>query len=227
MSYGKNHVLDDLNLTIYEQDYIAIVGPNGSGKTTLIRALTGILKEFEGEIRYGKVLEKGGIGYLPQRVLRFDENFPARVEEVVACGLLGAKRGFKRISDQDRSKIVAVLASLGIEHLLQEQVSDLSGGQQQRVLLARALVGNPALLILDEPTSALDAKIRKEFYAILKELNEARGITILLVSHDFTAVERQAKKLLYLGQDQTYYGDFTSFIRSKLNASEEDHDERY
>ncbi|MGL5977603.1 MAG: metal ABC transporter ATP-binding protein [Erysipelotrichaceae bacterium] len=211
MSFGKVKVLSDISLTIEKQDYIAIVGPNGAGKTTLVKIISGILQDYDGEVMREKKLR---IGYLPQKVMRNDLYFPATVEEVVATGLLGQKGWFKRISKEDHSVIDASLASLQIQHLQKQKMSDLSGGQQQRVLLARALVGNPELLILDEPTSALDPLIRKDFYAIIKQLNLA-GMTILLVTHDLTSVELQADRLLYLDSSGYYFGNFIDYYSQK------------
>ncbi len=205
VAYGKNVVLDKISLDICRGDYIGIVGPNGAGKTTLIKVILGLLPIKEGTLTYhGK--QRLRIGYLPQVVLTNDRLFPARVDEIVAVGLLGEKKHPKSITKKDKENVKAVLEEMGIGHLAKHRIGDLSGGQQQRVFLARALVNHPQLLILDEPTSALDPKVRDDFFQLINQIHEAEQTAILLISHDIHAMEARAKSILKIDQQMIEFG---------------------
>jgi len=108
------------------------------------------------------------------------------------------------------------METMGIQDIRQEPIGCLSGGQQQRVLLARALVGQPRLLVLDEPTAALDPQSREMFYAVIRHLNKEHGTTVLLVSHDISTVGQVASKLLYLDRRVIFFGGFDEFCKSEV-----------
>ena len=214
VQYGKQDVLNNIDICIEEGDYIGVVGPNGSGKTTLMKAILGLLPLFQGKIEFHKGFSKKNIGYLPQKSMMSDPLFPAKVKEIVSLGLLGQKKFFPFFSQKDHERIEEILARLEISDLKDKKIGNLSGGQQQRVLLARAIVSNPRLLVLDEPTSAMDPKIREEFYQILKELNTRDKVTILLVSHDMGSIGKYTKKMLYLDHKVVFYGSYDEFCKS-------------
>lgn len=214
--YGKHRILNGISFVINVGDYIGIVGPNGSGKTTLIKALLGLLPIAEGSVTFNRKRSGNSyIGYLPQKAIQNDGLFPATVKEVVAMGLLSAKKEPRFYNTSDYKKVNEVLKRLGIEELGNKKVGSLSGGQQQRTLLARALAGSPALLILDEPTSALDPQIRESFYELLSELNSKDGVTILLISHDMASIGKYTKKLLYLDRRIVFFGTYDEFCASE------------
>lgn len=214
--YGKHQVLSGISLVVNRGDYIGIAGPNGSGKTTLIKAMLGLLPVAEGQISFSSnAANDFFIGYLPQKAIQSDGLFPATVREVVAMGLLAPKKGARFYNSGDREKIGRVLKRLGIAELSDHKIGNLSGGQQQRVLLARALAGNPSLLILDEPTSALDPRIRDSFYELLGDLNRGDGVTILLVTHDMASIGKYTKKLLYLDRQVVFFGTYEEFCASE------------
>jgi zinc transport system ATP-binding protein len=213
------HALSDVSFRVESGDYIGVVGPNGSGKSTLVKALLGIAKCDEGEIKlFGTRLSDFNdwhkVGYLPQNLNLFNPIFPATVSEVVGLGLLAGKKFPRRMSSGDASSIEETLELMGIAELRRRLIGDLSGGQQQRVMLARALVNKPSLLILDEPTAALDPETRDRFYALLSEVNRLRGITIILVTHDSATVGSCASRLLYLDKKLIFYGTFKEFCAS-------------
>lgn len=213
VSYGKTEVLRDVNLEVFEGDYIGVVGPNGAGKSTLIKTLLGLVKESEGEISY--FIDKSNIGYLPQITNSSHKLFPASVEEVISTGLLSKKKFPKFLNKRDKEMVKESMKLLNIEDLSHKKIGDLSGGQEQRVLLARALVSNPKILILDEPTSALDPQIRSEFYELLKELNDKLKVTIILISHDMGTIGKYAGKLAYLDKTLVFSGTFDEFCKSE------------
>lgn len=214
VNYGDEKVLTDVSFTIYENDFIGLVGENGSGKTTLIKALLGIIPSSSGRIEYYEGKENITIGYLPQVLVTGNIKFPALVNEIVGLGLLGNKKHPKRITKSDMYKIEDTLSKVGAADLKNKKIGDLSGGQQQKVLLARALVNNPKLLVLDEPTSALDPKAREEIFDIIDSLNKM-GTAILLVSHDIQSLMTRAKKIMLIDREILYFGPSTDF---KLNS---------
>lgn len=216
VSYGKYKVLENISFAINKGDYVGIVGPNGSGKTTLVKTLLGLIPSDSGSIHFGNGLElsRHKIGYLPQIAITTDSLFPAKVREIVEMGLLVQKRFPKILNKNDKDKVEHILEELGIEDLKESKIGQLSGGQQQRVLLARAMVGEPEILILDEPTSALDPKIRADFYNMIEELNKKREVTILLVSHDIGSIGQYTNKMLYLDHKLIFYGDYKDFCHS-------------
>jgi zinc transport system ATP-binding protein len=204
-------ILENINFYVEQGDYLAILGPNGSGKTTLMKLITGATElSYEGNIDFFK-MDRTQIGYLPQLIVSLEKRFPATVQEIVMTGLLGKER-FSIFSNQKcKKKVNEILTELEILHLRDKNITELSGGQRQRVLFARSLVSNPLLLILDEPTSALDPMIRKDFYSLIKKLNEEKGVTILLVSHDIESVLNNCDKILYLDKSILFFDKCEKF----------------
>lgn len=217
--YEKISVLENINFSINQGDYVAISGPNGAGKTTLIKLILGLEKGI-GEITFWeKSLKKfknwERIGYLPQKINFLNPIFPAKVKEVISLGLLSSKSYPKRINYNDKKKIENILNLLDIQNLKDTPVNNLSGGQQQRVFLARALISNPQIIILDEPGTGLDANSREKFFELLKKLNKEKNISIVLITHDATDIGKYANKLMYLDKKILFYGLFSDFCKSK------------
>ncbi len=182
--YGHKPVLEDIDLTVYQGDFLAILGPNGGGKTTLLKIILGLLKPDKGTVRvWGR--ESGQreqiIGYLPQHSSsRVD--FPLTVLDAVLMGLVGSRRKGIFFRSRERRRAREALKQVEMEDYEQTPLNQLSGGQRQRVFIARALVADPELLILDEPTSNIDAQGKFCFYDFLGHLSQT--ITIIIVSHD-------------------------------------------
>ncbi len=218
-SYGEQLVLEDINLDINEGDFLAILGPNGSGKSTLLRLILGLLKPDRGVIRlFGKEISRfrewWRLGYVPQRATaRVDPVFPVSVEEVVSFGLLAKKRFPRFFTKKDREAILRALRLVEMEAYLKRRISKLSGGQQQRVFIARAIVSDPEVLLLDEPTTGVDAATQEKFYDLLGELN-AKGLTIVIVTHDIGIVNRHVKQVACLNRRLIYHGTHEEFCSS-------------
>ena len=205
-------VLKNINLSLNEGQFIGIVGPNGGGKTTLLRAILGLIKPTSGEIRiFGKppeeVLKTGRMfGYLPQ-ILKVKPDFPIRVIDVVMMGRYGRVGILRWPGEKDRKKAIEYLSMMGVEELRNVPFGQLSGGQQQRASIARALAGEPKILILDEPNTGIDVIGQGDFYHLLKGLRKRFGITILMASHDIGTITAYVDEIACLNYTFHYQGN--------------------
>ena len=183
-AYNGRQVLTQVDLKVAARDFAAVVGPNGGGKTTLLRIILGLLKPQSGQVRImGQPPERRRrvLGYMPQYA-QVDLNFPVSVLEVVLMGRLGGVGLRARYSRADRAAAIQALEQVEMSDLAGRRFGSLSGGQRQRALIARALAGDPAILLLDEPTANVDPAGEREIFDILHQLNQEH--TILVVSHD-------------------------------------------
>ncbi|WP_290455777.1 metal ABC transporter ATP-binding protein, partial [Helicobacter rodentium] len=187
--FTKEQILYNVNWTICEGDFWAIIGPNGGGKSTLARLLVGLLKPTSGEIIKDKNLR---IGYVPQNTF-LNRHFPITTLEVVMMGFLKPRLFGGFLPKNAREIAMEKLKWLRMESYADKKIGELSGGQRQRVLIARALCGNPNLLILDEPTASVDQKSQKEIYDLLRQINQEK--TIIMISHDVSVLLDCAKKV--------------------------------
>jgi zinc transport system ATP-binding protein len=218
--YQAVEVLTDISFEISAGDYVGLVGPNGSGKTTLVRTILGVAPSMTGRIALfeqdiAQFQDWHKIGYLPQKLDGFNPNFPATVREVASLGLIARKSFPRRLDRADQRAVDRALERLGIADIGQKLIGELSGGQQQRALIARAIVGEPELIILDEPSTALDPESREHFFAILQDLNRNSRVTMILVTHDMGTIGQYADKLLYIDRKIIFYGGFDEFCRSQ------------
>ncbi|MDE7032474.1 MAG: ATP-binding cassette domain-containing protein [Muribaculaceae bacterium] len=187
MQWHDRRVLSDISLAVFPGDFMAITGPNGGGKTTLLRIMLRLLKPTSGNVIYGVGLKSNAIGYLPQKNM-IDSHFPITVHEVVASGLLAQCLP----ASQVRDKVGSMLRTVGLTEQANSSIGQLSGGQLQRALLGRAMISEPSLLILDEPLSYIDKRFEHQLYEILASV--ARTTTIVLVSHEMTAISEMANR---------------------------------
>ncbi|MDR0663364.1 MAG: metal ABC transporter ATP-binding protein [Spirochaetaceae bacterium] len=211
-AYDEKVVLEGLNFSVEETDYICVAGENGAGKSTLIKGLLGLLKPVSGSLEIDKDLS-GKIGYLPQQAAA-RKNFPAGVEEVVLSGFIGKKSFLPFYSKADKKTARANMEKLGIAELAARCFSELSGGQQRRALLARALCATKELLILDEPAAGLDPLASQELYSLLETINRDMKVTIIMVSHDIASAVKYANKILHLWRKQLFFGSTKDYIGS-------------
>jgi zinc transport system ATP-binding protein len=192
VAYGARLALRGVSLEVHGGEVVAVLGANGSGKSTLIRAALGLVPMLTGSVAlYGQPLRRfrdwQRIGYVPQRV-GAGSGVPATVREVVSSGRL-ARRGLLRPARAaDRRAVDAALTAVGLADRAHDPVATLSGGQQQRTLIARALAGEPDLLVLDEPTAGVDAASQDAFASALDRF-VADGGTVLLVAHELGPLE--------------------------------------
>jgi zinc transport system ATP-binding protein len=206
VSYGDIPVLEDITLSIFQHDFLGIIGPNGGGKSTLLKVILGLVKPDSGSVSvFGKPPEqaRSRIGYVSQHYA-FDRDFPASVRDVVMMGLYGKTGLFRRYNREDKTAVEKALERVEMLAHRGKQIGRLSGGQQQRVFIARALVAEPKLLLLDEPTASIDPTMQTEFYELLEELK--KNLTIVIVTHDIGAVSVYVDKIACLNRRLYYHG---------------------
>lgn len=208
--YNTNSILEKITFDIQAGDYVGIVGPNGGGKTTLLKLMLGLLQPDSGEVllsgdpvRHSE--DRSRIGYVPQRSAGDDHFFPATVAEIVMSGRTASRGFLVRLSKADRAAVKRAMKTADIAHLARRRLGELSGGERQRVLIARALAGDPAILMLDEPTSAVDAPSQEVFYTFLRKLHD-QGLTIVIVSHDLDIVTHEVDTVLCLNKHLICHG---------------------
>lgn len=182
---GARLALEDITFQIHKGEYVGIVGPNGAGKTTLLRVLLNLEEVYIGEVKV-----HGKLAYVPQLIPGQDFPLPMTVEELLRTGSKEA-RGREALSEG-----LSLVGLGGFEHRV---VQSLSGGERQKAFLARALQGNPDVLLLDEAMSAVDQGSQGEFYELLQKLNH-EGLTIVMVSHDIEMVSKEASKVLCINR---------------------------
>lgn len=205
--YDKDLVLSDINLSINEGDFVVFIGPNGGGKSTIAKLILGLLEPYTGKIVYPNttLFDKHSlVGYTPQDT-SINKDFPIQTIDIVLMGFLRQKRFGYKVTKEDRINALEIMKVLKIEHLQNRKIGDLSGGQRQRVMIARALCGNPKLLIFDEPTSNIDLDTQKEIYSLLKQIN--LNHTIILISHDISVLEL-SNKVFFINNTLKKYDKF-------------------
>ena len=202
-SYGGSLVLENVNFTVHENDFIGVIGPNGGGKTTLLKIILGLLKPVSGKLTFNNdLLNSNSIGYLPQ-ISTGDINYPVTVTDIVLSGLMIRKGVISRMSTDDRKKAAMVIEELGLKDLAKASLNELSGGQLQRVFLGRAVIGNPRLLLLDEPGNFVDSSFESDFYEKLRDLNGR--MAILMVSHDVGTISSHIKSFACVNRKLHYH----------------------
>ncbi|MCU0832941.1 MAG: ATP-binding cassette domain-containing protein [Chromatiaceae bacterium] len=183
-SYGAGLVVEGVDLRVADGEFLGLVGPNAGGKSTLLKLILGLLEPQTGSVRVlGRLPRetRRSLGYVPQYP-GFARDFPITAEQVVLMGRLGLGSAIGPYRRRDREAARRALAEVEAGDLGGRQIGTLSGGQLQRVLLARALVGEPRILLLDEPTANIDQRMEGEIFDLLRTLNER--LTIVVVSHD-------------------------------------------
>ena len=190
-AYNGKIVLEEINFSVNENDFIGVIGPNGGGKTTLLRVILGLVKPSRGSVKFNtELLTSKAIGYLPQ-LQTGDLTFPVTVMDVLLSGLMIRKGLFAPMTGRDRKKASEVIEELGLAGMTDSHMNELSGGELQRVFLGRAVIGDPKLLLLDEPGNFVDTNFENDFCGKLRELNDR--MAILMVSHDIGTVSAYVK----------------------------------
>lgn len=182
---GGRPVLQNVSLSLQAGEIVSLIGPNGAGKTTLLRALLGLVMVDSGHVSRAAGLR---LGYVPQKL---------SIDPLLPLTTLSFLRLWPGASEQ---RMTDCLTLTGAAHLADRPLQKLSGGEYQRVLLARALLGQPNLLVLDEPAQALDVHGQASLYDLIGELVRTTGCGVLMVSHDLHIVMRQTSRVICLNQ---------------------------
>jgi zinc transport system ATP-binding protein len=203
-------VLEDVDLSLGEGEFVAVAGPNGGGKTTLVRIVLGLERPSEGTAHlYGEPAHRfsgrRALGYLAQRS-QVGGDAPATVREVVGAGRLASGRLLGRLRSDDRRLVDEAIQRVGLAAVADAPLRTLSGGMQQRAFIAKALAGEPSLLVLDEPTTGVDAESQESLAQLLATLHADLGATIVYVSHEFGAVEHHVERLVLVRRTVVFDG---------------------
>lgn len=221
-SYDKELILEDIDLSVDKDDFLAVIGPNGGGKSTLLKLILGIYKPKKGTIKVlgndpDKNLSK--IGYVPQNT-NVNIDFPIKVIEVVMMGHVGPKRPLFGYGKDEIACAMGALEQVGMEAYAQKKIGSLSGGQRQRVMIARALCAHPSIMILDEPTASIDVAGQRDIYELLKVLS--KSVTIIVVSHDISVILEYANKVAHINKTLSYH-DISNKKETFHTHGEDDH----
>ncbi len=216
VKYGNTLALYDVSFSLEKGAFAIIIGPNGAGKSTLIKAILNLVP-FEGEVKiFGKPFDKLScaehlkIGYVPQRV-HFSKNLPLTVGEMLALSI--AKTPLSQ--SEKKRRIETFLKMAHLESFKDRMIGSLSGGQMQRVLIVRALTFLPEIIFMDEPLAGIDIAGEKTFYEFMDTIHQQFGITIILVSHDVTALDKFADVVLCLNKRLVCYGKPKEVLREE------------
>lgn len=189
--FGEKTALRDINLAIYPNSIITIVGPNGGGKSTLLKTLLKLQAPSSGEVIYHDNVR---VGYVPQKI-HLDHSLPLTVW-----------RFLKLTQKVTTEEIEDALKRLSILHLRDRNMQKLSGGEMQRVLLARAILNKPNLLVLDEPTQGVDINGQAELYQLIHQTQKVLNCAVLMVSHDLHIVLADSKEVLCINSHICCHG---------------------
>ena len=208
-------VLKDVDLVVQKGEFIGLVGPNGSGKSTLLLSLLGVLKPHNGSISiYGNVPNPrnffGRIGWVSQAASYLPRQIKLTVRELVKLGTVSGENMFSW-SDGSNEKVSRAIEMVGLEDVENVDVSRLSGGQRQRAVIARALATEAEFILLDEPLVGMDRDARNSLLKLLDELCHHAGKTILMVSHDLTAIRQTAHRMIFLEEKIWFDGPTNLF----------------
>lgn len=219
-SYANIPVLEHVGFSVKTGEYLGIIGPNGGGKTTLLKIILGLLKPDSGDVKFfGQDIyeykERYRIGYVPQRSAQAEFFFPATVEEIVRSGRTARLGLLRRFSRKDNEAVEGAMETAGVSEYRGRLIGKLSGGERQRVLIARALAGEPGILILDEPAVGVDIASQEKFYEFLEHLNREQSITIIFVSHDVGVIAHEVNTILCLNHRMICHGSPESFIKEE------------
>lgn len=202
------YLLEDVNMTIRDGDYISVVGENGSGKSTLIKLILGLLSPSRGSISNTYRHR----AYVPQRFETLNSQFPITVWEVLNC--------YRQVLHLKHKEIIRdCLEQMKVYSLKDQLIGNLSGGQCQKVLIARALMGHPDLLIFDEPSTGIDVRSQEELYPFIKDLNENKGVTVITVEHNLKFAVRNSTKMFHVVGGRGHFCSPKAYLDEYVSAT--------
>lgn len=202
------YILNNINLSIENGEYVSILGENGCGKSTLIKLILNILSPTSGTI----INEGENIGYVAQKSDFLNSQFPITVYEMLDCYR-------KLLKIRDKKIITESLEIVNMLKFKNSLIGNLSGGQCQKIFIARAIMGNPDLLILDEPSTGVDIKSQKEIYNLIKDLNRNKGITVISIEHNLKAAISNSSLIYHLSNGNGHMCKPDIYINEYVEAN--------
>jgi zinc transport system ATP-binding protein len=208
VAYDGRVALADADLRVRAGEVVAVLGANGSGKSTMVRAVVGLVPLRSGTLELfgvpaARFHDRTRLGYVPQRA-GAATGVPATVREVVTTGRLARAGRFRPLRAADRSAVDRALETVGLAGRAKDAVATLSGGQQQRVLIARALAGEPDLLVMDEPNAGVDAANQEALAETLRRLS-VDGTTVVLVAHELGPLHDVVRRAVTLADGRVLH----------------------
>jgi zinc transport system ATP-binding protein len=209
-------IIRDINLNINKGEFVGLVGPNGSGKSTLLLAILGVLKSKSGNVSiYGNppMSRKlnGKIGWVSQAASNLPKDIRITVKELVHLGTRNASNMFFWSNSREKELVAKAIEMVGLTDVENTDIARLSGGQRQRAVIARALASNAEFILFDEPLVGIDRESRNSLLKLLDQLCHDEGKTILMVSHDLTAIRQTAHRMIFLEESIRFDGDTKDF----------------
>lgn len=220
-AYGATPALERISLEVGPRMLVGVIGPNGSGKSTLLKVMVGLLRPQAGEVElFGMPVDRfrewWRVGYVPQRPATLGADVPAMVEEVVAAGRLSRLGPFRRPGPADRAAVARAIETVGLASQRRRPVGELSWGQQQRVRIARALAGEPQLLLFDEALAGVDLDTQEGLYALFRRLTTETGMAVVFVSHDVGVLAAQVTTIACVNRRLLFWGSPEELQRGNL-----------
>ena len=213
---GGREVLRDVSFTVSAGEFTGLIGANGAGKTTLLRVILGLHAASGGSVLVdGRQRRAPLVGYVPQR-FELDPDAPVRARDLVALGLDAQRIGIALPSRSRRARVDAMLDAVGAREFADDRVGRLSGGEQQRVLIAHALIGRPALLLLDEPLANLDLRAGQAVVALLATIAREQQVGILISAHDMNPLLPVMDRIVYLAAGRAASGTTAEVVRTPV-----------
>lgn len=205
IGFGKTPILSGINLALKADEFWGVIGPNGGGKSTLLKTLIGLKDPVLGSCHI-----KDGIsfGYVPQND-HYDTIFPIIVEEIVSMGRYSRVPFGRRMKIQDRLAVKKSLERAGASKLTKKLFRELSGGEKQKVLIAKAICGEPDILVLDEPTASLDISGEAEVMSLIQNLKDELNLTVVMVSHFADTIRKYTDKVMLVDKDNVHFSACT------------------
>lgn len=203
VSRGGRTIVREVDLVIEQGEFLGLVGPNGSGKTSMMLAILGILRTYTGNVKiYGKPNNSreiiGKIAWVSQAAANLPKNVKITVRELISLGTVTRQNMFLPVRKSSREKTDKILELVGLNQCADTDVGSLSGGQKQRAVIGRALASDAEFILLDEPLVGIDRDARNSLLKLLDSLCHEQNKTVLMISHDLTAIQQTAHRIIYL-----------------------------
>lgn len=210
-AYGRNSILESVEMKINDGEFWCFIGPNGEGKTTFIKALLGALRPKRGLIRLrADFAKRTRIGFVPQSC-DLNPSVPTTIESFVKQGTAGLNVERTKLNHRVRR----ALEVMGIQFIRERSIWRVSGGQRQRAMVARALVRDPLMMIVDEPTAGLDLAASSGLLKTITELNQKHKITVIFVTHDLQLAGRYASHVAIFKNKRVINGPIGEILTGK------------